>query len=106
MLPNMSGVLDAFAQAITLKTIVQTVANFRPVDTPTTTTIMAVVQPANKEKISPALVDFSLDYILVHSKSAIGIGDFVVYKGATYKAIELGPYADYGFYEAICEESK
>jgi len=106
MLPDMSSVLDEFSQEITLKTIVQTVVNFRPADTPTNTTILAVVQPANKEKITAVLVDFSLDYILVHSKTAIAIGSFVVYKGATYKAIELGQYSDYGFHEVICEETK
>ena len=106
MLPDMSATLDAFSQAVTLKTIVQTVVNFLPVDTATSTTIMAVIQPANKEKINPAIVDFSLNYILVHSKTAIVIGSIIVYKGKSYKTVELGPYSDYGFYEAICEESK
>lgn len=106
MLPDMSDVFDEFSQPITLKRVSQTIVDHRPVNDTTDVPIDAVVQPANKEKINPNIIDWSLDYQLVHSVQEILIGDQMVYCGIKYKAVELGPYQDYGFSEAIFEEIK
>ena len=106
MLPDMSDVLDEFSQPITLIRVSQDIVNFRPVDNETDVPIDAVVQPAVKEKINPNIIDWSLDYKQVHSFQEILFGDQMVYCGVKYKAVELGPYQDYGFSEAIFEEIK
>ena len=105
-LPNMSSVLTAFEQTIILKSIVQTVVDHRPVDTPTPNTIKAVVQVAEKEKLQIEIVDWSLQYLMVHSKTSFTINDLIEYKGKDFKIIDLGDYSDYGYYESIAEEVK
>lgn len=106
MLPDMSGVLDRFLQNVTIGTVTQTVVNHRPVDTHVDLATQAVVQPANKEKLNPDIVDWSLIYKQVHSKVEIKIGDFLTVSGKKYKAVELGDYNEYGYYETIFEEVK
>lgn len=106
MLPDMADVLDEFSQPITLKRISQTIVDHRPVNDATDVHIHAVIQPANKEKINPNIIDWSLDYQLIHSKQEILVGDQAVFCGTNYKVVELGPYQDYGFSEAIFEEIK
>lgn len=107
MLPDMSDVLDEFSQPlITLIRVSQDIVDFRPVDNETDVPVEAVIQPANKEKINPTIIDWALDYQLVHSRQEILVGDQMVYCGTKYKAVELGPYQDYGFSEAIFEEIK
>jgi hypothetical protein len=106
MLPDMSDVLEEFSQSITLKRTTQTVVNFRPVETTVDSIIQAVVQPANKEKINPAIIDWSLKYVLVHTAEIILNNDVILYNGLNYKAVEDGDYQDYGFTEALFEEIK
>lgn len=106
MLPDMSDVLDEFLQPVSLSTVTQSIVDHRPVDTESVAAIMAVVQPANREKLNPAIVDWSLDYLQVHTKVSVKIGDFLTHSGLKYKAVELGNYSDYGYYETIFEQVK
>jgi len=106
MLPDMADVLDEFSQSITLIRVSQDIVDFRPVNNETDVPVDAVIQPANKEKVNPNIIDWSLDYLQVHSCQEILIGDRLEYCGRKYKAVEIGPYQDYGFSEAIFEEIK
>ena len=104
MLPNMSSALDRWLQTVVLKTITQTVVNHRPVQTPSSTNIQAVIQPADKKKLTVENIDYSLAYLQVHSKTQLRVGDVIEYKSVDHKIVQLGPYSDYGYYEAIAEE--
>ena len=106
MLPQMGDALEEFLQPVTIKTVTQTIVNFRPVESTSSLTTQAVVQPVQKEKLNPAIVDWSLKYLQVHSKDPVKIGDFFTHSGTDYKAVELGDYSDYEFYETIFEEVK
>lgn len=106
MLPDVSGAIDAWAQTIELQTITQTIVNYRPVNTPVKTYPLAVVQPAQKEKLNPAIVDYSLRYVTIHSKVQIKIGDFIVFDSIKYKIVDGGNFLDYGYSEVIGEEVK
>ena len=106
MLPNMAGVLDEFSRPVSLGTVTQSVVGFRPVDTESVSTIQAVVQPANKNKINPAIIDWSLDYKTMHSKIAVKVGDFFTENGVKYKAAEDGNYSSYDYYETLFEQVK
>lgn len=106
MLPDMADVLDEFSQPITLSRITQTIVGHRPVDTATAVSIMAVVQPAQKDKINSDIIDWNLAYYQVHSKQAILVNDQMLYQGTNYKAVELAQYGDYGYYEALFEQIK
>ena len=106
MLPQMGKVLKRFQQPVTIKTVTQTIVDFRPVENETSLTTQAVVQPAQKKKLNPAIVDWSLKYLQVHSKDPVKIGDFFTHSGTDYKAVELGDYSNYEYYETIFEEIK
>lgn len=106
MLPDMSPALKRFEQTILLSTVTQTIVNFRPVEAEVVTEIQAVVQPAQKEKLNPSIVDWSLRYMLVHSSSAIKVGDFITHDSTKYKGVDYGPYLNYGFNSLVFEEVK
>ena len=106
MLPDMSGTLLAWQQVVKLKTATTTTVDFVKQVVVTESDIDAVVQVADKEKLNPDIVDWSLQYVLVHSDSAIEIGQFVEHKSKNFKIIDLGDYVDYGYYRAVVEEVK
>jgi hypothetical protein len=104
MLPNLSSALAPWIQSVVLKTITQTVVNFKPVNNTVSTTISAVVQPAKLKDLTVENVDYSLAYLQIHSLTPVKIGDVITYKTVDHKIVQLGHYDDYGFYEAIAEE--
>ena len=105
-LPNMGNVLTRFEQSVKLKKTTQSIVDHRPVETTAETTINAVIQVAEKEKLQIAIVDWSLQYLMVHSKTSFTINDLIEYKGKDYKIIDLGNWSDYGYYESVAEEVK
>lgn len=105
-LPNMANVLTASEQSVKLKRITQSIVNHRPVETVAETIINAVVQVAEKEKLQIAIVDWSLRYLMVHSKVPFTINDLIEHKSKNYKIIDLGDWSDYGYYESVAEEVK
>ncbi len=105
-LPNMSGVLTRFEQTVILKKVTQTVVYHRPVESTVDTSIKAVVQVAEKEKLQIEIIDWSLEYLMIHSKSQFDINDLIEYKSKNYKIIDLGNWSDYGYYESVAEEVK
>lgn len=105
-LPNMSRTVKRFSVPVKLLKITTSIVNHKPVETETESTIKVVVQPAQKEKLNKDKIDYSLQYVQVHSLDAINIGDVIEYKSIRYKAIEDVNYSDYGYYENIMEEQK
>lgn len=106
MLPDMSGALEAWKQPVKIKTATTTTVDFVKSVSISETTINAVVQPADKEKLNPDTVDWSLEYIMVHSVENIEIGQFIEWQSKDYKIIQLANTSQYGFDEAIGEEVK
>lgn len=105
-LPNMSRTVKRFSVPVKLIKITKTIVNHKPVETEVESTIKAVVQPAQKEKLNQDKINWSLRYVQVHSIDEIAIDDIIEYKGVRYKAFENGDYNDYGYYENIMEEQK
>ncbi len=106
MLPNMSDVLDGFAQPLTLIEVTQEVVDYKPVNVENINEIQAVVQPADPDKIKSDKVDYSKKYIQVHTVETLKNIYICVYQGLRYKAFSIKPYSDYGYFEAIFEETK
>jgi hypothetical protein len=106
MLPNMANTVQRFERPVTLHTITQANVNFRPVNTPVDSAETAVVQPANKDKINPDIIDWSLDYKQMHSRFSVKLIDQVTVDGVKYKIVESGNYNAYGYYESLLEEIK
>lgn len=106
MLLDMKDALDGFTQTLTLIEVTQEIVEYKPVSIENSTEIQAVVQVADSDKIKSDNVDFSKKYIQVHTVSELKNIDMCVYQGLKYKAFSLKPYQDYGFFEAIFEETK
>lgn len=107
MLPDMSEVLTEWSQPITLKTVTETTLDFIPTTIVAATNIMAVVQPADPEKLQVDQIDFSLEYIQVHSVSPMTIGQYIEWMGRDFKLVPFRKgYGQYGYTEVVGEETK
>ncbi len=105
-LPNLSRTVKRFSVPVKLFKITKTIVNHVPQETEVESSIKAVVQPAQKEKLVKDKIDHSLKYVQVHTLTEIVEGDIIEYKGIRYKAFEDADYSDYGYYEIIMEEQK
>lgn len=105
-LPDMSDVVNSFAQSVTLKTGTQAVVNHKVVPSYVSTTIRATIQTADTNKLNLDVTDYDKRYITVHSTTSMKINDIVIYKTQDYLIIRMRDNADYGFYKAIAEEIK
>lgn len=106
MIPNVARVLDAFMEPYTIKTVTKQTTDFVSSDVVVSRTINAVVQPAQKDKLNPDKIDWSLAYVTVHSKEPIANGDLIVYGGQDYKIIDNGDYQRFGYTEGLGEQTK
>lgn len=106
MLPNLAPVLSAWSKPYTIKSIAKTTVDFVESETVTARTINAVVQPAQKEHLNAADIDWSLRYLLIHSDSEVELGEMFEVSGEDYKIIDAGDYQLYGYTEAIAEQTK
>ena len=105
MKPNLSGALKAWEVPYTIKTVSVTTVDFVETEVVTGRTQQCVIQPADPEKINPDTVDWSLEYILVHSRSAIGIDELIEYDGRDFRVSTRGAWGAYGFWRVIAEET-
>ena len=106
MLPDMSDALADWERSVLHGTVTQSVVDHRVVKTYVDSTIKAVVQPADKERLNIDVVDWSKKYILLHTKVALGMGDKISVDNATYAIISASDYSKYGYYESVGEEIK
>lgn len=107
MLPNMSDVLTEWSQPVILKTRTEATLDFVPLVTIYAANIMAVVQPADPEKLKVEQIDFSLEYIQIHSVSPMEIGQYIQWDGRDFKLVPFRKgYGQYGYTEAVGEETK
>ncbi len=106
-LPDMSQALSAWEQSVTHRTIVKTTnpTTFVTTNANTDTVIKAVVQVGQPDDLSVSDIDYSLRVIKVHTKSSLSNSNsFIIYKGTTYKIIQVKDYSDYGYYRALCQQ--
>lgn len=106
MLPNMSDALIEWEIPVKLKTATETTVNFVKTKVVTVGDLLAVVQPAEKEKINPDTLDWSKEYLQIHSRSMLLLGQFVEYQGKDFKLVQKGNYGNYGYFEMFAEETK
>ena len=106
MLPDMSDALMGWMHPRIVKAVTKATIDFEPADRVSVRTVNAAVQSMPKGELNPDIVDWSLNYIQVHSNTPIAIGDFIEYKGEDYKVIDDTDYSDYGYYMVIAEQTK
>lgn len=107
MLPDMSDVLTEWSQAVKLKTVTITTVDFVETKTVVVIDILAVVQPADPEKLQVDQIDFSLEYIQIHSVTPMAINQYIEWDGRDFKLVPFRKgYGQYGYTEVVGEETK
>ena len=103
---DVSDALAEWERPTVIKTVTEATIDFQRVDTVTSRTQDCVIQVAEKEKLNPATIDWSLEYLMIHSKLGIEIDELIEYEGMDYIVIERGPWRGYGYTEVIAVETK
>ena len=103
---DVSDALTDWERPTIIKTVTESTVDFEPATVVTGRSQLCVVQVADKEKINPGTIDWSLEYIMVHSRSGIEIDDLIEHDGRDYKVTDRGPWRGYGYFEVIAVETK
>ena len=103
---DVSDTLTEWERPTVIKTVTETTVDFQPVEAVTGRTQNCVIQVAEKEKLNPATIDWSLEYLMIHSKLLIEIDELIEYEGIDYIVLERGPWRGYGYTEVIAVETK
>ena len=107
MLPDMSDVLSEWSQPIKLKTVSETTVDFVATVVVVVTDEVAVVQPADPERLQVDQIDYALEYIQIHSTTPMVIGQYVEWTGRDFKLVPFRKgYGQYGYFEVVGEETK
>ena len=103
---DISDALTEWERPTVIKTVTETTEDFQPVTVVTGRSQPCVIQVAEKEKLNPATIDWSLEYILIHSRSGIEIDELIEYEGMDYIVTDRGPWRGYGYVEVVAAETK
>ena len=103
---DVSDALTEWERPTVIKTVTEATIDFQRVDTVTSRTQDCVIQVAEKEKLNPATIAWSLEYLKIHSKLSIEIDELIEYEGMDYIVIDRGPWRGYGYTEVIAVETK
>ena len=103
---DVSDALTEWERPTIIKTVTETTVNFQPVEAVTSRIQNCVVQVAEKEKLNPATIDWSLEYIMVHSRKGIEMDELIEDEGRDFIVIDRGPWRGYGYTESIAVETK
>ena len=103
----MSRAVRRWSKDLEVLNIVVTTSDFQPTDVITSREVKATVQPAQKRRLNPDIIDWSLKYVQVHVDDApVLVGEFIKHEGVVYKFIDDGDFQRYGFTDAVAEEAK
>ena len=103
---DISDALTEWERPTVIKTVTETTEDFQPVTVVTGRSQPCVIQVAEKEKLNPATIDWSLEYILIHSRSGIELDELIEYEGMDYIVTDRGPWRGYGYTEVVAAETK
>ena len=103
---DVSDALTDWERPTVIKTVTEVTVDFNPVFTVVQRSQPCVIQVADKEKINPGTIDWSLEYILVHSRLDIEMDELIEHDGRDYKVIDRGPQRGYGYTVVTAAETK
>lgn len=101
---DMSDVLDEWSRTTRIKTVTTTTVDFVPTETVVGRNQECVIQSAQKDKLQIDTLDWSLEYIWLHSPDAIAIGELVEHAGYDFKVIAPAQWRGYGYADWIAEQ--
>lgn len=105
MIDNIFVDFDEFLVNCVYRVVNVSKTNFEKTLTNTDTTIKAAIQPTNADNINKDIVDWSLSYVLIHTKEKLELGQTLIYN-ISYKIIEAHDWNDYGYYQYVGEQIK
>lgn len=106
MLPNMRSTLKMFEQSVLLKSVETVRVDFNDTEIVTVSPIRAVVQVADKKKLNIDSIDWSKQYIWIHSGVNLEINQYIEWHGKDFKLVAAGDdYSDYGYTAFYGEET-
>lgn len=105
-LPNVTAAVLRWATPHNIKTIAKHTVDFVDQNVVTSREIRAVVQPAEKDKLNVEQLDWSRQYLTVHSPDPIANGELLEYNGEDFKIIDNGDWQAFGYTEAVAEQTK
>ncbi len=103
---DVSDALIEWERQTIIKTITTTTVDFQPVEVVTSRVQPCVIQVAEKEQINLDTIDWSLEYLMIHSRNALEIDELVEYDGRDYVIKQKGAWRGYGYHEVIAVETK
>lgn len=106
MLPDVSSALSGWATPHTVIAVTVETVDFVPAETLAPRTVDLMAQPADKEKLNYDQLDWSLDYVTIHSLATIELGERITHNGTEYKIVSRGNWAAFGYWETLGEEIK
>jgi len=106
MILDMSDALTEWERPTLIKTVTTTTVDFVETEVIAGRTQDCVIQVAQKEQLNPDTIDWSLEYLMVHSRSALAIDELIEFDGRDYIITEKGPWRGYGYYEVVAAETK
>lgn len=105
MIPGFDAdTFDDWGVPVDLITRVETTVDFAKTINETAREITAVVQPADKKKLNPDIINWSLRYYMFHTVERVDIGQFIDYAGGRYKIVTDGNFELNGFSEVVGEQ--
>lgn len=103
---DISDALTEWERPTIIKTVTVTTVDFVETETVTARTQNCVVQVANKEQLNKDTIDWSKEYLLIHSKESLSMGELIEFNGKDYRVFSRGLWDGYGYIEVIAEETK
>lgn len=105
-LPDVSQVLNDWVVPVTIKTVTKATVDFVATNVVTSRSQDCVIQVADKSKLNSKTINWNLRYLMVHSKSAIEMSEYITFDGEDYKVIEKGNWTSYGYIEVVAEQTR
>jgi len=104
--PNVSGAMTSWFQAMTFIQVVKTVVNFKVVESKTEINFMGVWQPASAQSIAMKPEgQRAWKWFTVHAEPTVELGpdEVITYQGTQYRVKSKMDYTEYGYvqYELI-----
>lgn len=103
---DVSDALNGLLQTVRIKTVTRTTTDFEPTNTVTGRDQQCVVQVAEKENVNPDTLDWSKEYIMVHSPQSIEIDELIEHDSKDFIVTQKGPWRGYGYFEVVAVETK
>lgn len=101
---DVSEALDEWSRPTTIKTVTTTTVDFVKTETVVARTQDCVIQSAQKDKLQVGQIDWTKEYIWLHSPDAIAVGELVEHNGKDYKVLPPAQWRGYGYADWIAEE--